>query len=79
MLMVICSGNLRGSLLMNSITPRQAIAIVIATLENEAKLAMKRSRDFSDAGLMISAGQEQGYCDGLWTAIRELESAVNND
>lgn len=60
-------------------TPRQAIAIVIATLEHEAALAMKRSRDFSDAGFMIASAQEQGYCDGLWTAIRELESAINND
>lgn len=60
-------------------TPRQAIAQLIAKLELEAKLAAERSRAFASGGFVISEHQELGYCDGLWTAIRELENAINND
>ena len=59
--------------------PRQASAQLIAKLELEAKLAEQRSRAFAAGGFVISEHQEQGYCDGLWTAIRELENAINND
>lgn len=59
-------------------TPRQAITQLIAQLEREAALAQVRANAFEELGDQYLCGQENGYCDGIWTAIRVLEAAVND-
>lgn len=59
-------------------TPRQAIAQLLAQLEHEAALALARANAFEELGDKYLCGQENGYCDGIWTAIRMLEACIND-